>query len=81
MTPTPHQWLMLTTAGNVLYALWCFVLTIRSNNLHRRLSAVELSRAAASDIVVRESNLVEPKGNHPGQTGLGAFPTRKGGEL
>jgi len=59
-------------------ALWCFVLTFRTGNLHSRLSALELSRGVAQELVVRESNLAEPKGKHSGQTGLGAFPTRKG---
>ena len=66
--------LVSTTA---LAMLWCFILSIRTSNLHRRVSGLELSKGVAQDIVVRESNLVEPKGNHPGQTGLGAFPTRK----
>lgn len=60
-----------------MLALWCFVLTIRTINLHRRVMSLEVSKGVAEQYVVRESNAVEPRGNHPGQTGLGAFPTRK----
>jgi hypothetical protein len=72
--------LQAVIACNVLWALWCYVLSIRTSNLHRRLSELELARGAAADIVVRESNLVEPKGRHTGQSGLGAFPTRTEGD-
>jgi hypothetical protein len=67
-------------AVSAFQALWLFVLTIRSSNTHRRLSALELSKGIAQEYIVRESNLVEPKGKHPGQSGLGAFPTRRTGE-